>query len=368
MIDFTGLAALHERHGHEISGAMAEAACTGQLIDGPHVRELEAFCAEFLGKRYAAAVGSGTDALTIALRAINCGPGDEVIVTSYSFIASASPILLTGATPVYVPISSETLHPTAESITAACTSATKAIIAVHLFGGCMPGIEQLRDFADARGITLIEDTAQAFGSRYHGSPAGTFGTISTFSFDPLKVFGGVTTGGLLATDDYDLYRMAVEIRGHGYDAATAEFRVLGLNSRMATVNAAVLLTLSPHQQRWRDQREAIAQRYSEALADKPVQLLRQQSAATSNFHKYVIRHSQRGALKKHFAENGIGVKVHYRRALPDHPALAGHGRVAGTLENARAAALQSLSLPVHPFMTEPEINRTVAAIQSFRWL
>lgn len=254
------------------------------------MRELEQQCADTLGRHHAAAVGSGTDALTLALRACGVGPGDEVIVTSFSFIASASPILHLGATPVYVPVDPATLHMTPDACAAACTPATRAIIAVHLFGRCLPGIDTLEELVTTRGLYLIEDAAQAFGATHQGRPAGSFGHLSVLSFDPSKVLGGISTGGLVATDDEHLHRAVTTMRGHGYDSSTGEFTCLGVNSRMSSANAAVLLNHLRHQAAWREARARVAEQYRSGLAALPLLVPPGPTAGSlDNHHKYVLR-------------------------------------------------------------------------------
>lgn len=368
-IDFHGLADLHLHQADEITDAVKVALRAGPPIDGPPVQELERRCAEALGRHHAAAVVSGTDALTLALQACGVGPGDEVIVTSFSFIASASPILHLGATPVYVPVDSVTLHMTPDAVAAACTPDTRAIIAVHLFGRCLPGIDTLEELVTTRGLYLIEDAAQAFGATHRGRSAGSFGHLGVFSFDPSKVLGGISTGGLVATDDEDLHRAVTTMRGHGRDPSTGEFTCLGVNSRMSSVNAAVLLNHLRHQDAWREARARVAEQYRSGLGALPQLVLPPGPTADSidNHHKYVLRTAHRGELRRYLDQHRIPTKVHYHRALPDHPALAGYGRCHGPLGTARAAANQVLSLPIHPFLTEDQVGAVVRALQDYTW-
>ncbi len=368
-IDFHGLTELHAHHGDEIADIVRDALRAGPPIDGPPVRELEQQCAIALRRKHVAAVGSATDALTLALHACGIGPGDEVIVPSFSFIASAAPIAHVGATPVYVAVEPTNLHMTPEAVAAACTPVTRAVIAVHLFGQCVAGIDTLEELATSRGVYLIEDAAQAFGATHQGRPAGSFGHLSVLSFDPSKVLGGISTGGLLATDDTCLHRAVTAMRGHGHDPSTGEFIRLGINSRMSSANAAVLLNRLPRQEVWRQARAQVAERYHSDLAALPQLSLppRTNAGSVDNHHKYVLRTAHRDELRHHLSQRGIPTKVHYHRALPDHAALAGHGRCHGTIDAARDAADCVLSLPIHPFLSGKQIGVIVRAVQDYPW-
>lgn len=358
-IDFHGLRDAHRQRGDQLVHAISQTFADDPLA-GPAVSDLEQQCAGWLSGRYVAAVASGTDALTLSLKACGIGSGDEVIVPSFSFIASASAVLNAGATPIYVPINPDSLHMLPEAIGAAGTQATKAAIAVHLFGRCHENIRELADQCAHLGLWLIEDAAQAFGASIDQQPAGTFGQIAAFSLDPTKVLGGITTGGLVATDRPDLHQAISQMRSHGYNPATQRFERLGINSRMSSANAAVVVANLGHQTAWRSKRRQIATTYAEALSENPhIQSITPSSSganAVDNHHKFVIRTAEREHLRRWLAVHDIPTKIHYARALPDHPALSTLARVTGDLHAARRAASQVLSLPIHPNLRLDQVN------------
>lgn len=352
----------------EVLHAIDTALISSEPVGGPLVTELENRCAERLGRQYAAAVGSGTDALTIAMRACGIGAGQEVITTAFSFIATGTAIVHAGAIPVYVDVDLDTFQMDLDAMKAALTPRTAAVLAVHLFGQCLP-VQPLRDFAARHGLLLIEDAAQAFGASRDGYTAGTYGDAAAISFDPAKVLGGITTGGLVATDDPDIHQAALMLRSHGLDPVTGEFVQLGYNSRMGAVNAAYLLHgLAQYEERL-EARAAVTARYRDGLADIAELTLPPQAteSAVENHHKFVIRTPRRDDLRRHLSANGIDTKIHYRRALVDQPALLDLGRCGGEVKNARRIAEQVLSLPIHPRLNADDTAFVIAGIRSFPW-
>jgi dTDP-4-amino-4,6-dideoxygalactose transaminase len=368
-IDYSGSGAAYQRHREQILAAIDEALSSGEPLGGPPVAELERHCASRLGRTHAAAVASGTDAVTIGMRACGIGPGQEVITSAFSFIASASAIARTGAMPVYVDITpSGGYLMDIDALENALTGATTAILAVHLFGKCLPA-RPLREFAERNGLLLIEDAAQAFGAARDGQAAGTYGHLAAFSFDPAKVLGGITTGGLITTSDPNLHHAVLMLRSHGRDPATGVFARLGDNSRMSSINAAYLLHgLTLYAER-AAARAHIADRYHDGLTG--INGLTLPAAAThgeiDNHHKFVIATPRRDELRRHLSDRGVPTKVHYATALPDHPALARKGRISGDARNARTAARQVLSLPIHPQLSEDDVTRVVTTIRDFPW-
>jgi UDP-2-acetamido-2-deoxy-ribo-hexuluronate aminotransferase len=365
-VDFLGLNGAYARHRTEVLEAVDRAMAGGQPMGGPLVAELERRCADQLGRTYVAAVGSGTDALTIALLACGIGPDDEVIVTAFSFIASASPILLVGATPVYVDIAAGDYLMETAGLPSSISRATKALVAVQLFGRCLVA-EEVERFAEQHGLIVIEDAAQAFGASRGRRAAGRLGRVTALSFDPTKVLGGITSGGLVATDDREVHEAVLRLRAHGFDRSSSSFVRLGYNSRMSDVNAAVLLHHIGHQAEWRTDRARIAQSYRRELADLDTITLPPVAPrdAIDNHHKFVIRTRWRDALRSHLTACGVETRIHYARALPDHPALQVRGRLPRAISDARMAAQEVLSLPVHPGMTEEDVCQVVEAILSF---
>jgi dTDP-4-amino-4,6-dideoxygalactose transaminase len=343
-----------------VSNALTE----GPELDGPVVRRLEQRCAGMVGRRYARAVGSGTDALTLALRAARVGPADEVIVTNFSFVASAAPISVVGAIPVFVDIDPYSYLMDLDSVSSAITNRTRAIIAVGIFGRALPP-KPFEDLASERGLTLIEDAAQALGAVRDGRLAGSLGQISAVSFDPLKVVGGITTGGMVLTDDPAIHERVRVLSSQGFNSCTGKFELLGCNSRMSTLNAAVLnYELDRYAQAFAQRRHA-ADTYLSGLAEHRYLRLPQCWAQheIGNLHKFVIATEARGSLQRHLAKDGIETKIHYSTALSDLPIFCGSRSDA--VHRSQIAARTVLSLPIHPQVSEQDLQYVVASIN--RW-
>lgn len=367
-VDFAGLAAWYEHERGAVLDVIDATLGTGMLLNGSKVAQLEQLCAAVLGRRHAVAVASGTDALVIALRCANVGPGDEVIVTSFSFIASASSIALVGATPVFVDLEPATLLMDHLALADAVSSRTRAVLAVDLFGRCGPALE-LESFARQNGLLLVKDSAQSFGVIESGRPAAACGDLGVVSFDPTKVLGGIGAGGVVTMDDINLAERARRLRVHGHDQQTGDFVAVGLNSRLAEVNAAVLSHGISRYGEWAAARARVAAAYQDSLSGIPglAVLHGKHHDVQENHHKFVVRTRRRDELRNHLARHGVPTKVHYARALPDHPALAGVGRVVGGLPQARAAAREVLSLPIHPYISPEQVDRIVTLVRAFPW-
>lgn len=370
-IDFHGTAS-RNRHCREtildtIAGFLDSSADPQQH---PAIAQLERACAFRIGRRYVAAVSSGTAALQLALTAAGIGPGDDVLVTGFSFIASASAIAQVGARPVFLPIDPTTYLTDLAALDAAVTPTTAAIVAVHLFGRCLPAAT-LEAFAHRRGLVLIEDAAQAFGCRHHGRAAGTYGQISAVSLDPTKVLGGITAGGLVLTDDEQLHNKVTALAAHGR-GHDGNCHVIGQNSRMSPVNAAVVQQHLRRLDTWRTARARVATTYRDALADLPITLPPPPDDdhlhdTIDNHHKFVIATPRRDALRLHLTQADVPTKIHYATALADHPALAAVSDAPLQPEAARTAARTVLSLPIHPYLSGPHIEQIVTAIRTFSW-
>jgi dTDP-4-amino-4,6-dideoxygalactose transaminase len=366
-VSFAGLKRRYHVERPILLAAIAAALDTGCALDGPQIDELERRCADLTGRHHARAVNSGTDGLVLALRSANIGPGNEVIVTAFSFIASASAIRLVGATPVFVDIDPQTYLMDLTALPKALTPATKAIIAVDLFGQCLPPLP-LESFAAEHGLVLIEDAAQALGASINGRPAGSLGHLSVLSFDPFKVVSGVTSGGLVLTDDPDLDQSVRRLRCHGFNPMTGQADTLGINSRMPTLNAAVLLSELDHASLRGLARARTAAAYRSELADlwSGVLPVACPANAEHNHHKFVLRSAARDHLRDHLAACGIETKIHYRAALPDQPAFAGTCRTIGCLPHARQAAQEVLSLPIHSHLTDTEVDHVITCLRRWR--
>ncbi len=331
----------------------------GRFILGPEVDAFEEELAGGLGVRYAIGVANGTDALTLALRALGVGPGDEVVVPSFTFYASAEAIGPTGATPVFCDVEPETMCVTADTVRAALTPATKAVIAVDLFGNVAPIGE-----IEALGVPVVEDAAQAAGATLDGRAAGSLGTVATFSFFPSKNLGAFGDGGAVTTDDEEIAERVRMLRFHGSrDKQT--FELVGQNSRLDEMQAAILRVLLPELPAWCDGRRAAAAHYEAAGLGEHAALPVPVAGADPAWHLYVIRHERADDLASALRAAGIGQKAYYRRPAHLQPAMAPYPpRVE--LPGTELAARTHLAIPMSPVLSREQADAVVAAVRDAR--
>src|SRR4051794_22223982 len=336
----------------EIDAAIARVLDGGQFILGPEVAAFESEFAAWCGTKHAVGVANGTDALTIALRAMGVGPGDEVVVPSFTFYASAEAIPPTGATPVFCDVDPETFCVTADTVKAALTPNTKAVIAVHLFGNVAPVKE-----IEALGVPVLEDAAQAAGARSPDGRPGALGTAATFSFFPSKNLGCFGDGGAITTDDDGLADRVRMLRFHGSrDKVTYEH--VGYNSRLDELQAAILRIQLPHVDGWADGRRAAGGHYEAAGLGELVELPRAASGADPAWHLYVVRHDRADDLAAALSAVGIGNKAYYRTPTHRQPAMRDHvAELPVTDELART----HLAIPMSPVLSSEQASDVAAA-------
>jgi dTDP-4-amino-4,6-dideoxygalactose transaminase len=341
----------------DIDAAVASVLDSGKFILGPQVAAFEEEFAAYCGARHAVGVANGTDALTIALRALGVGPGDEVVVPSFTFYASAEAIPPTGARPVFCDVDPDTMCVTAETVRAAMTPRTKAVIVVHLFGNVAPvaGIEAL-------GVPVIEDAAQAAGSTAEAGRPGSLGTLATFSFFPSKNLGCFGDGGAITTGDDGLADRVRMLRFHGsWDKVTYDH--VGYNSRLDEIQAAILRVQLPHLDGWADGRRAAARHYEAAGLGELVAVPRPVDGCAPAWHLYVVRTEGADALAAALAAAGHGHKAYYRTPVHRQPAMREFG--AGVeLPATEEAARTHLALPMSPVLGAAEASEVVAAAQA----
>jgi dTDP-4-amino-4,6-dideoxygalactose transaminase len=331
---------------------------SGVFILGPEVEAFEQEFAGYLGAEQAVGVANGTDALTIALRALGVGPGDEVVVPSFTFYATAEAIAPTGARPVFCDIDPDTYCVTADTVRDALTSRTKAVIAVHLFGNVAPVRE-----IEALGVPVIEDAAQAAGSLAAEGRPGALATIATFSFFPSKNLGCFGDGGAITTSDPELAERARSLRFHGSkDKVT--FDEIGYNSRLDAVQAAILRVQLPHLDGWADRRRAVADRYQAAGLGELVKLPHVPAGAAPAWHLYVVGSEDPDGLQAALRESEIDTRSYYRRAVHEQPAML-HLAPDRPLPATESAARHNLALPMHAALTDEQIDEVVAAVRSY---
>ncbi|MBO9532797.1 MAG: DegT/DnrJ/EryC1/StrS family aminotransferase [Solirubrobacteraceae bacterium] len=340
----------------EIDAAVARVLDSGAFVLGPEVSAFEEAFAASVGTQHAIGVANGTEAITIALRALGVGPGDEVIVPSFTFYASAEAIPPTGATPVFCDVDEATRCVTAETVKAVMTPRTKAVVAVHLFGNVAPIAE-----IEALGVPVLEDAAQATGAtgpRADGTPgqAGTLGTIGTFSFYPSKNLGAFGDGGAIVTDDAAIAEQVRILRLHGSHAKDTYLEV-GYNSRLDAIQAAILGVQLPHLPAWLAHRRAAGARYLEALPEAVGQPVPGPGTDPA-WNLWVITHPEADRLAEGLADRGIEARAYYRRPVHLQPAMEPftRGGVA-PLPATDLLAAQHLALPMSAAITDEQIAR-----------
>jgi dTDP-4-amino-4,6-dideoxygalactose transaminase len=329
----------------------------GRYILGPEVQAFEREFAEYLGVGHVVGVANGTDALTIALRAAGVGPGDEVVVPSFTFYASAEAIPPTGATPVFCDIDEGTGNVTLETVNAALTPLTKAVIAVDVFGNPAP----VREIREQTGLTVLEDAAQAAGASAHSRRAGSLGTVATFSFFPSKNLGCFGDGGAIATDDDEVATLARALRFHGSrDKRT--FQYVGYNSRLDELQAAILRVLLPELDGWCAGRRRAARAYADAGLGQHVGLTAPPDGADPAWHLYVVTHPRADALLAELGDQGIQARAYYRTPLHRQPSMAPYAGDRLSLPATDELAATNLALPMSPVLNASQAREVVTAV------
>jgi dTDP-4-amino-4,6-dideoxygalactose transaminase len=339
----------------DIRAAVHRVLDNGQFILGPEVQAFETEFAAYLGAGHAIGVANGTEAITVALRALGVGPGDEVVVPSFTFWASAEAIPATGATPVFCDVDPDTMCVTAETVKAALTPKTKAVIVVHLFGNVAPVAE-----IEALGVPVLEDAAQAAGSTSAAGRPGALGTIATFSFYPSKNLGAFGDGGAITCKDADLADRVRTLRYHG-SKDKKDYVDIGYNSRLDEMQAAILRVQLPHLDAWAAARVAAGDAYAEAL-DGVVTLPKATDGARPAWHLFVIRHDDADALHGALVEQGIGARPYYRVPVHAQPPMAKFPpRVA--LPGTEEAARTHLAIPMSAALSAEQVAEVSDAVK-----
>jgi UDP-2-acetamido-2-deoxy-ribo-hexuluronate aminotransferase len=333
----------------------------GQYILGPETGEMESLLADYVDVRHCISVASGTDALLVALMALDIGPGDEVITTPFSFISTAEVIALLGATPVFVDIDAGTFNLDAGLIQAAISDKTRAIMPVSLFGQCAD-LAAVNAIAARHGLPVIEDAAQSFGAQSNGRMSCGMTTIGCTSFFPAKPLGCYGDGGACFTDDDALAERMRALRNHGQDRRN-HHPLIGINGRMDTLQAAVILSkmrLFPDEV---TQRARLGAHYSALLTDAPCITPQIANGNLSVYAQYTLRVADRDGLGSRLAAAGIPTALYYPVTLDRQPALAQRSRVAGPLTIAHQVADEVISLPMHPYLREDEMRQITDGVR-----
>ncbi|HEV3261791.1 MAG TPA: DegT/DnrJ/EryC1/StrS family aminotransferase [Gemmataceae bacterium] len=350
----------------EVDAAMQRVLASQHFINGPEVAGLEDDVARYCRAGHCIGVSSGSDALLVALMALDVGPGDEVITTPYTFFATAGAVARLGARPVFVDIDPPTYNIDAAAIEAKVTPRTRAIMPVHLFGQCAE-MEPILAVARRHGLAVIEDAAQAIGAEYKGRSAGTMGTVGCFSFFPSKNLGAFGDGGAVVTNDAALADKIRCLRNHGANPKYYH-KVLGGNFRLDTLQAAVLQVKLRHLDGWTARRQQNAAFYDAAFARVGLRgRLVSTPAVTQSrhiFNQYVVRLADRDAVRDCLKQQQITTEVYYPVPLHLQECFAGLGHRAGQFPESEKAALNTLALPVYPEVTAAQKQRVVEAIAS----
>lgn len=356
MMQFIDLKSQYIRYKSEIDESIRRVLEHGQFIMGPEIGELEAELAKYVGVKHCITVASGTDSLEIALRALKIGPGDEVITVPFTWISSAEVISQVGARPVFVDIDLLTYNLDVSQLEAAITPQTRAIIAVSLFGQ-MADYAGINRIASRHGITVIEDAAQSFGATQNGQKSCSVTKISSTSFFPAKPFGCYGDGGALFTSDDQLAEAMKAIRSHG-GIRRHHHTLVGMNGRLDTIQAAILLAKLPHFQNEVEERNRLGARYSEALSNQCIvpKILEGNSHV---YAQYTVRVSERDKLADRLKNLGIPTAVYYPKCLHEQPVYEPLGYRWGQFPNSEKASREVISLPMGPFLSENEQDQVI---------
>lgn len=343
----------------EIYSAIDRVLEAGQFIMGADVKQFEQEVANYLGVKHAIAVNSGTDALVIGLRSLGIGTGDEVITTPFSFFATAESISSVGATPIFVDIDPQTFNIDPDKIKDKISPRSRAIMPVHLYGN-PAAMTQIMEIAQENGLKIIEDCAQSFGARYNGKMTGTIGDVGAYSFFPSKNLGAYGDGGLIATNDDTIAELARMLRVHG---AKKKYHneIIGYNSRLDTLQAAILRVKLPHIDEWNSGRRRVASLYTQLLANIP-EVIAPEVTSGHVFHQYTIRiiKGDRDKVASDLASKGISTMIYYpipQDRLPIYTGKYPSNKVSDELST------QVLSLPIWPELDDENITRIVSSLK-----
>jgi dTDP-4-amino-4,6-dideoxygalactose transaminase len=333
------------------------------LFLGPNVQAFEKEFAAFCGVRHGIGVSDGTAAIQLILRAMEIGPGDEVITVAHTFIATGEAIALVGARPVFVDVDPATCLMDISQVEAKVTARTKAILPVHLYGQTAD-MDPLREIAERHGLKLIEDACQAHGAAYKGRRAGSLGDAAAFSFYFSKNLGAYGEGGFVTTDDDRLASKLRMLRDHGSERRYYH-DLIGVNGRLDEIQAAVLRTKLPHLVEWNMLRRSHAQRYNDLLRETPVTVPSEAPMNLPVYHLYVIRAPERDALQASLKQQGIGTGIHYPVPMHLQTAFSHLGYRPGDLPVTERVVAEILSLPMYAELTDEQLVYVAGAIKAF---
>jgi dTDP-4-amino-4,6-dideoxygalactose transaminase len=344
----------------EVEEDLSRTILAGSYIGGQAVSDFEGEWAEYCGTEHAVGVANGTDALLLILEALGIGEGDEVVLPGNTFFATAEAVVRAGAVPRFADVSPDTLLLTPQTLEAALTPRTRAVIVVHLFGQ-MPDMPALQEVADRAGIVLLEDAAQAHGAQWLGKPAGSYGLAASFSFYPAKNIGAFGDAGAVVTSDAELAEKIRSLGNHGrVPGQPGQHHLLGTNSRLDAIQAVVLSAKLRHNERWTQVRMERAAEYAHYLDDSPVRLVPEVPFARHVYHLFVVRVPNRDYVRLALAAEGVETGIHY--PVPCHRLPPLQQYATGDLPVCEEAADEILSLPMFPHMSSEQVARVCSVL------
>ena len=362
-VPFLNLAAQYEALKHELLPTVEKVLAGGHYVLGPNVTALEKEIAAFTGASFGVGVNSGSDALTLALRALDIGPGDEVITSPFTYIAPAEAIHQVGAKIVFADVDKTTFNLDPTAVVSKISSKSKAIIPVHLFGQAAP-LREIAAIAKTHNLHIIEDCAQAIGAKYFNRPVGSIGALGCFSFYPTKNLGADGDGGMVVTNDEALAKKLRMLRVHGIEKRY--FHDLhGYNSRLDEIQAAILRVKLPHLNSWNERRAKIAERYIAGLKGLPLELPVTANGNTHIFHVFAILSNRRDALQKHLADRGVPTIIYYPQPLHLQKVYSDLGFQKGDFPVSEDLSEKILPLPMYPELTDAQVDHVISVIQAF---
>jgi dTDP-4-amino-4,6-dideoxygalactose transaminase len=362
-VPFLNLAAQYSSLKEELAPVVEQVLAAGHYVLGPNVAALEQEIAAFTRTRFGVGVNSGSDALTLALRALDIGPGDEVITTPFTYIAPAESIHQVGARIVFADVHPRTFNLDPGDVARRITARTRAIIPVHLFGQAVQ-FDDFMSIGRARNIAIVEDCAQAIGATFRDQPVGGFGVLGCFSFYPTKNLGADGDGGMVVTSDEGLARKLRMLRVHGIERRYYH-DLHGYNSRLDEIQAAILRVKLRHLPRWNARRAEIAARYSAGLGGLPVETPTACELNRHVFHVYPILSDQRDDLAKFLADRGVPTIIYYPQPLHLQKVFQGLGWREGDFPVAEEISKRILPLPIYPELTDEQVDYVVDVIREF---
>ena len=364
-VPMTDLKAQYRRIQKEVDAAIARVVESTAFVRGEDCGLFEKEFAAYCGVAAACGVANGTDALTLALKAFGVAAGDEVVTVAHTFIATGGAILMNGAKPVFVDVDPQSYTMDPEKLEAAITPRTKVIVPVHIYGH-PADMTRILEIADRHGLPVLEDAAQAHGATWQGRRAGGLGHAACFSFYPGKNLGAYGDAGIVVSNDEAYLAKARQIANHGGGANKYDNVVPGTNSRLDTLQAAVLRVKLPHLDTWNDERRACAELYSKLLAGVPgVGLPHEKAGARSAWHLYTIRVQERAAVQAALQKQGISTAIHYPRPLHLQPAMAVAGGKLGDLPVTEKLANEVVSLPLYPELSLDTVREISSMVRAF---